>query len=182
MIKRKPKFIETISTSLQKSLDLAKYEVSWFETKSPSIIKWIKTANELQENTRAYRLPDNIIPSSYTILLSPYFEDEFTFDGKVTITAKVKSPTDKIVLHTDQLKIDQNDIKVSQLDTWGGIPNELNVVNVTRTEKYHFTNILLKDTITANSEITIRISYKGCLNTEMRGFYRSSYKVDGKTR
>ena len=151
MIKRKPKFIGTISTSLQKSVDLANYELSWFEKKSPSIINWIKTA--LEQEKLAYRLPDNIIP--YGTLL--HFEDKFRFNGKVTINATVKSATDKIVLHIDQPDNDPKDVKVSQLGEWEGASKQLNVVDVSGMEKYYSTNIQLKDTIGANSTITIEI-------------------------
>ncbi|XP_031788189.1 uncharacterized protein LOC100124285 [Nasonia vitripennis] len=181
IIKSNATHVKSIIPSLQKTLKLAQFETSWLAKNRPIIVDWIKALkgdHPANENTTAYRLPTNVIPSAYTIHLTPFIvPGNFTFRGSVKIIAKVNATTDKIVLHTDMMKIDRP--IVTRLDSPAG---KLAVKEWTRTKKYHFTNIHMEQPIVAGSEISIEISYTGQLNAEMRGFYRSSYKVGKGTR
>jgi hypothetical protein len=169
--------LSSVKSSFESGLKIANFELDWFNKYSPIIIKSIVSC----ENTRGYRLPDNVIPSAYAIHLTPFIvPNNFTFNGAVKILANVVKSTRKIVLHADQLTI--KSLEVYQINDGNRLPKKLTVLNVTRIEKYHFLNIMMEAPIKDGANLSINIAYKGFLNTEMRGFFRSSYKINNQTR
>lgn len=115
-----------------------------------------------------YRLPISVIPKHYAIEVVPYITPNyFTFDGSVEILAEVVQNSSEIVLHIDD--IEYKDV----LLTMNNVP--LKVDSLTTEETYHFLKIHVAEPVISGSIITIKITYTGNLNDEMRGFYRSSY-------
>jgi len=57
------------------------------------------------------KLPETIIPSSYTITLEPT-EDMSSFKGKIEIKAKITKLTKDIILHAKELEIKNTTICV----------------------------------------------------------------------
>ncbi|XP_050466418.1 putative aminopeptidase-2 [Cataglyphis hispanica] len=114
-----------------------------------------------------YRLPTSVKPISYEIILTPKFQDNFTFEGTVKITAEVKNETDSITLHVGNIQITSRSILVDE--------QNVNLVNDTYdkvTEKY---TLNFPQTLRKGSEILISFAYNGILNDNMIGFYKSSY-------
>ncbi|XP_043263410.1 putative aminopeptidase-2 [Colletes gigas] len=160
---------DSILSSLRNSLDIAEYELKNFGSFSDQIASWM-TDNTIDY----YRLPENIIPVDYLIDVTPHIET-FTFDGEVTIQAQVATKTNKIVLHSSEIKHDKITVSLE-----GKL---LNIDRSYTTEKYDFLTIVLSEQLPLGSKITIAIKYSGSLNEEMRGFYRSSYTTsNGDTR
>lgn len=181
---RKTEF-KDILESLRDSLQIAKYELLWLKKFQGSIISWITDFNDRESNgtapgendTTNYRLPANIIPSSYWIKLKPHINEssDFPFEGQVRIIAEVTRETRNIVLHSSGLSIHKVDILRKNVP--------LIITNMSVDEKYDFFTIKLVQDLRLWDIVTIEIHYTGHLNEEMRGFYRSSYKDnDGKTR
>ncbi|KAJ8681954.1 hypothetical protein QAD02_017746 [Eretmocerus hayati] len=174
--------LEDIKENLKRAVKLAESDIEWFKRNSKNIINWIKADRNGDgfENTKAYRLPENVIPTSYAIHLTPYIEPEkFNFTGWVDIHAEVMSSTDMITLHSDQLDISTDNLRISCLND----PNkQFKVLNVSHEEKYQFLNIRLDKQILKGAKISILIHYKGNLTTSMRGLYRSSYRINNGTR
>lgn len=169
--------LSSIVSSLNSSLTLAKYELNWYNDNSPTIYNWLST--EYEEDTSAttdYRLPTNIVPETYEVYLTPWIVvDNFTFDGIVDIVANVVTATDRVVVHAQE--ITWNEITVATNGT------EIGIVNVTYSSTYHFLAIELNSTVSVGTVLDIHIEYWGYLNTEMRGFYRSSYiNAEGDTK
>lgn len=176
MLKKNYDFLINIKKSLKSSIDLAEFELNAFKKQSVKIIDWIKKNTD--ENTVDYRLPQNLIPKSYEIYLTPKLHPDFVFDGKVIIEAHVAHETDKIVLHADQLNIAQDNVTVVSYTDNSISYDILNLKSINYNKKYHFFTILLNDTIKKDFNVIVNITYSGILNTEMKGFYRSWYKTE----
>ncbi|XP_014472138.1 PREDICTED: uncharacterized protein LOC106743116 [Dinoponera quadriceps] len=172
---------EPVLKSLETSLRNAKYELQWYKTYSEPIIQWLRKRNNNDEVTELpvssstsrfdedlmkYRLPKTVIPHKYVITITTHFKDDFTFDGNVLISVTVKEQTDLVVLHSTVLEIHSVKVKAGQEE----IKTEHNPVN-----KYEFLEIKLDREINAETDLTIEISYKGALASDLNGFYKSYY-------
>lgn len=74
------------------------------EKNGPSTFNW---------NDDIYRLPGDLLPSSYVIRLLPFIEEgNFTTDGYVEITFNVVQDTNNITLNSLDITIDPLDISV----------------------------------------------------------------------
>lgn len=128
-----------------------------------------------------YRLETSIVPNTYKIKIQPYVREEdglkqFTFDGEVEIDISVLEVDIKeITLHTKNLNISSvavfsNNIVVEHLETKEDV----------LTNKF---TIFLKENLTSGRIYQIRMSYKGQMDDDLHGFYRSSYtKPNGEKR
>ncbi|KAK2581484.1 hypothetical protein KPH14_005150 [Odynerus spinipes] len=158
-----------IRQSLKNSLEVARYELSWYEEYSNDIVSWIKLNTEFPDGTETtdYRLPGDVVPKKYILSLEPFLEPgNFTFNGYVQIIANVERKTKEIVLHASD--IDYHNVEVFVSGT--------NIdVKLSYKEKYDFLVITLEKMLDVKTEVTIGIRFTGNLNKEMRGFYRSSY-------
>lgn len=78
------------------------------------------SSNPIQDNWKSldeylYRLPNNLRPSSYNILLLPILEpDEFRIEGLVSIDFECIEDTDEITLNAVDIAIDINSVQVNQ--------------------------------------------------------------------
>lgn len=135
-----------------------------------------------------YRLNDDVWPTEYTIEVTPYFDDKtpgkkaFTFDGVCTIKLKAtKSNIKEIVLHVDDLTITKKEMK-NQPDFFAPFPWNIESLKIDTsgpdeiTKKY---TIKLEKALEKNKIYDLYFEYTGILQTDMHGFYRSSYK-DGE--
>ncbi|XP_054001864.1 putative aminopeptidase-2 [Hylaeus anthracinus] len=168
--------LKDIYNSLITSLGTARSDLKWFNTNGDPILSWITAFNN-RHDTKAYRLPGNIIPREYSINVTPHIGElsNFTFDGSVQISADVTSKTESIVLHAANVTINRVNVSVND--------KALNIVSMTVTKKYDFLTINLGQQLQVGDRVNIEINYSGYLNEEMRGFYRSSYTNDlGETR
>ncbi|XP_043289822.1 uncharacterized protein [Venturia canescens] len=178
LINNESQKFETILSPLKAALELAKYELGWYEKNEGEIMRWMVKNNKADDtsNTTDYRLPTSIVPKSYVIKLTPYIEvGKFTFDGSVEITASIVEATSKIVLHVDEIAL--NSVLVTADGKNIGLKSKL--LNA----KYNFVTLNLVESLSVGQTVIIKIGYTGQLNGVMRGFYRSSYKDDsGVTR
>ncbi|KAK0093218.1 hypothetical protein PV326_014028 [Microctonus aethiopoides] len=173
-------FVETNSinfTTAAKSLDLfvtrAHEELTWYDNNIPRIFEWLDTTYKSSD----YRLPKSINPIAYTIFLSPNLEnDKFTFDGSVNIQMNVNENITSIVLHANELTI--NDIYDIEVKT---DEKKLDVSNYSINSLTEKLTIYLTTTVNAATVLELSIQYSGKLNNKMMGFYRSSYEDDNGT-
>lgn len=166
--------------SLKSSLKSANSEVDWFDKYSNPLKNWIKSEKDSESktspgNTVMYRLPKDIKPKSYVLHVEPDLE-KATFKGTVAIMASVEKDCEQIVLHSDQLDFGKSDITVEEIDKSKATP--VPIFSLRYVKKYQFNYIDLGRILKKGSEVRIKISYKGILNTEMRGFYISHYPVE----
>lgn len=124
----------------------------------------------------SYRLPNETYPDTYNIAISWIDEDNFTFEGEVTIVIIVRSNTNTIVVHKRQ-----TDIKTVTIQG-PGIPSPI-ALQFTYSDVTDFMTIPSPVVLTAPSKYTLKIAYSGVLRTDNRGFFRQSYVADtGETR
>ncbi|XP_068081869.1 uncharacterized protein [Anabrus simplex] len=134
------------------------------------------------ENNGIYRLPLEVKPTSYTIHLIPYLDEEdsqraFTFDGHVSILVKAEHPEKTITLHA-------RDIELYTAPNLTEVNSELSVPVVgTGIDRLRdFLVLGLAKSLIVGSMYRLNISYKGQLSDIPTGFYRSSYLVNGQKR
>jgi aminopeptidase N len=123
----------------------------------------------LDDRTQNVKLPDHIIPHHYKILLTPDL-DNFTFVGEEVITIELKKPSDSIMLHSAELEI---------LSVEVVFKNKKNIGKVVYDDKNETATFRFQNTIPAG-EAKLKIEFTGILNDKLKGFYRSSYEVDGR--
>lgn len=131
------------------------------------------------------RLPRNLIPQSYTILLKPDFYPQLTnettqsflFTGNCTVTLKCLNRTRSIFLHSKDL--DVTDVKLTRLGKNGTDLEVSQYVNDSTVSETDFLEIRLdkeKDLLLENEEYSLFLSFTGKLLNDLTGFYTSQYE------
>lgn len=117
-----------------------------------------------------YRLPNNTVPISYVIRLTPYIEiNNFTFNGHTKINLQVLERTSNITLHTDALTYDES---LTSLVSQTGVVH--NITNHTYIRNEQFLVIQVQNVLEVGN-YTLNLTFVGILANDMYGFYRSSY-------
>jgi puromycin-sensitive aminopeptidase len=118
--------------------------------------------------TNAYRLPRNVVPSHYGLVLEP---DLVTgvFEGTVDIDATVDAETATISLNALDLEV-----REAWLDT-AGERVEVRVEIDAPNERLH----LHAPHALRTGPLRVHLGFSGSLNDRLRGFYRSSFVDDG---
>ncbi|MEK7459456.1 MAG: M1 family metallopeptidase, partial [Patescibacteria group bacterium] len=122
------------------------------------------------------RLSKYVIPDKYDIQLHPDLEN-FTFEGIETIHLSILKQTKSLTLHSKNLEIET--VKI-QGKTLNNTPQDIFADKITYNEKDETVTLLFKKFIPKEKNVKITLVFKGILNEEMRGFYKSSYNIDGK--
>jgi aminopeptidase N len=112
-------------------------------------------------------LPDTVKPIKYSVHLSPCLKT-FVFDGKQTVSVDVKSSTDTVILHSKDLLIDSS-VLFTGFDGKDIASTEVTLNNEDTTVTMKFPHNL------PLGSGTLRMNFKGTLNDQMAGFYRSGY-------
>ncbi|XP_015517541.2 uncharacterized protein LOC107222622 [Neodiprion lecontei] len=117
-----------------------------------------------------YRLPNNTAPLQYNITLVPYIVvGNFTFDGTVDILLQVLEATSTITLHTNALTYNES---LTKLVNQNG--SSINVTSHTYDTAEQFLIIGVASQLSIGN-YTLSFTYVGVLDSDMYGFYRSSY-------
>lgn len=114
-----------------------------------------------------YRLPRTVIPFHYDIEIEPDIEGA-SFVGSVGIEIDVAEATDKVILNAIELELSEAVVTVG--DT-------LHRATVSLDEKSERATLTL-DTELPVGPARVTITFKGTLNDDLRGFYRSRYTTD----
>jgi aminopeptidase N len=127
-----------------------------------------------------YRLPNTTMPRHYELTLTPYLDVApegkvpFTFDGSVTIhISATEEDVSQIVMHCNDMVISKvtveytaasetKEIAASQQDLACSVP-------------YSFLTIATTEPLQLGTEYTVKMSFSGNIQNNMRGFYRSWY-------
>jgi puromycin-sensitive aminopeptidase len=137
----------------------------------PLLKIWVITQLKLEITLDLYRLPRNVVPTQYDLYLEPNLSTA-KFVGHETITIQVNEPTREVVLNAVELTIESAEVQDSGGRTIVGKPNL-----VEETERCHISF----PTELAKGTYKLKLAFHGILNDKLRGFYRSSYKVNGET-
>ena len=127
-------------------------------------------------STDAVILPPNAEPRHYDLSLTPDMR-AFTFDGVVDIVVDIVADTSTLVLHSKELTYYD---KTTFTTTDGAVTKA-----TSHTTDYGRTTVTFAfgSALAAGEGGTLHIEFKGILNNDMCGFYRSTYKtVEGEER
>lgn len=125
----------------------------------------------MKKTQKSVRLSKFVCPTKYKITLKPNFET-FTFSGEEIITLQLLTPTNKITLHSVDLKIESATISSK-------IHKNL-LAKIKYNKKEETVDFVFKNRIDVG-EALLSISFNGILGDNMMGFYRSKYELEGKT-
>ncbi|KAL6056357.1 Aminopeptidase [Balamuthia mandrillaris] len=118
-------------------------------------------------NTTRVLLPKDVIPLKYYIHLTPNFDD-FTFHGLETVDIKVNTSTKTLTIHSRDIKIDS-----AKVD---GQSATISYDEKEETVTFTFDEALKEDAS------KLEVDFRGTLNDQMAGFYRSKYMVGDKEK
>lgn len=126
-----------------------------------------------------FRLPDNLKPTLYDFKIKPYIsrnpawpvEKDFTFEGQIDMHFTCSKPTDKIVFHAADMKIDVNSLTIYS--------SSENAINVSKSieidEKREFVIVTMNKQCAQGASYVLSMNYDGQVLPTLYGFYRSSY-------
>mgnify|MGYP002715765487 CR=1 FL=1 len=123
------------------------------------------------------RLPKSVVPDSYDVKLIPFLsENNFTFNGEIKILINVTENTNNVTLHVNDIEIYTDSIALEDAKSGQNV-SVLRVTNDTERQFFIIYTNLEKD-----HQYNVKINYVGHLNDRLKGFYRSSYDVNGTKR
>ncbi|OVA04489.1 Peptidase M1 [Macleaya cordata] len=122
------------------------------------------------------RLPKFAVPKRYDLKLRPDLV-ECKFTGTVEIDVDIKSETKFLVLNAAELVFDHGSVWFNSRSSSKEFrPSAVELVEEDEIVVFEFDEILpLK-------EGTLGIGFKGTLNDRMKGFYRSTYEINGEKK
>ncbi|CAF0920546.1 unnamed protein product [Brachionus calyciflorus] len=156
------------------------------ESKTDSEINPLKNFASKPKNSIDFRLPKNLLPNSYSLMIQPYIgtndtwdnNKTFTFDAEIKINFTCVISTNKIVLHALDLELDADSFTIESEDDKTGLNIEK---TFTTDEVKNFIIIKMSKECLEESQYILYMKYKGLISSNLYGFYRSSYKdVNGK--
>ncbi|MGH2540015.1 MAG: M1 family metallopeptidase [Actinomycetota bacterium] len=119
-----------------------------------------------------YRLPRTVVPSRYDLALTPDLE-AFTFSGEEDIAVEVHERVTEIVVNALDIEIDAGRLR----DDDGG---EIAVTRVALDPELQRATLTLERPAEPGSW-TLHLGFRGELNDQLHGFYRSTYVDDEGT-
>ncbi|KAG7187593.1 hypothetical protein KM043_016661 [Ampulex compressa] len=137
---------------------------------------------------RQYRLPKEIVPTSYHLELQPFIE-EAKFKGRVKVNVTWTDTSDRITLsvHPD-IRITDAEVRIIQLgpeETQANMPlMDVNIARIERHSRRPWFIIHLQQMLKQGSSCEVHVTFMGNLTTnETSGFFKSEYiDSDGKER
>ena len=119
-----------------------------------------------------YRLPRVVVPTRYDLVIEPDLEAA-TFEGSVKVAVEVHERVGEIVVNALELEIDGSSLR-------GHDGDEIKVSGIALDEE------LQRATLTLESPAepgpwTLGMTFRGALNDQLHGFYRSTYTDDDGT-
>jgi len=112
-----------------------------------------------------YRLPTHVVPSAYRLRLDPDLAAA-TFSGTVEIDVELSEPTSTIVLNAIDLDLDSAEVRGAHGTLVSGL--------VDLDAELERATIQLESELDAGAYV-VAIAFRGILNDQLRGFYRSTF-------
>ncbi|KAL7640964.1 UNVERIFIED_CONTAM: hypothetical protein RMT77_008101 [Armadillidium vulgare] len=132
-----------------------------------------------KQRIKNVRLPKNIKPLLYYVRLRPYIYGNFTFDGHVQMTFEALQDTMNVTLHIYDIITKNETIKIVLKES----SKEVKIKSHKYDHERQFYIAQLGESLKKDKIYVISMDFVGYLNTQLRGFYRSSYKdKNGKTK
>lgn len=121
------------------------------------------------------RLPKSSVPISYDLTLTTNVHTGVrAFSGTVIIEIEIIENTDVLTLHNNGLTI--QDLKLFSSG------NELLATFTEETDKSFVHVTSSSRSLLMGETVSVEATFTGLLDTSTKGFYRSSYSIEGETR
>ncbi|MDB5238099.1 MAG: hypothetical protein JWM46_369 [Candidatus Kaiserbacteria bacterium] len=139
--------------------------------KSPLFAQYpVRSYNQTMKK-KSVRLTTDVLPLKYQIGITTDLAT-FVFTGEEVIHLSLKKPTRSITLHAKDIGISAARVAQKNIEQ----PTRITFDAASETVTFVFKTPLSK------GPAKLAIAFQGVLNDNMRGFYKSSYTVDGETR
>lgn len=125
-------------------------------------------------STPGIRLPRTARPTHYYVELTPDLKAH-TFIGSVNVTLDILRPTKQITCHAKELEV-TGFLYISNRDCCMAAPKRISYDRKNDRVKFVFSEVIMP------GKATLCLKFKGTLNDQMSGFYRSTYEVNGEKR
>ena len=97
----------------------------------------------------------------------------FTTKGEVNLHFECTNPTDKIVFHAKDLKIDEKELNLQSINDTD--PDLKTLYSFTYDEEREFVTVPFNRNCKKNMKYELEIQFTGIISDKLYGFYRSSY-------
>lgn len=119
------------------------------------------------------RLPDNIVPDHYDVVL--YIDlKKLVFFGDVSILVNVTKPTENVLVHVNKMNITSAKVEMAS----SGV--SLSMQRQFEFKKNQFYVMVMKSPLEKGRQYRIKMSFRAQLTGDLAGLYKSTYKRDGK--
>lgn len=125
---------------------------------------------------KSKRLKELVVPSYYALVLTPNLK-RFTFTGEEILKFHLAKPSQKITLHSSEI-----DIKKVILKTCLPVGRNENLIPQISYDQDEGEVTLEFNQELPKGEYTLEFSYTGVLGEKMKGWYKSTYEVQGEKR
>ena len=98
---------------------------------------------------------------------------QFNFQGSVVMHLTCAQASNLIYFHTRQMTIDEDNLRVLDVDS-----NVLEHVNLSQNDVTEIWTIELAAPLDVGTEITVEVSYSGPITNDMSGMYYSYYEPE----
>ncbi|XP_068743771.1 glutamyl aminopeptidase-like isoform X2 [Montipora capricornis] len=147
------------------------------EEATPSVVIPTSTPGPTTAGTEVWwnvRLPNNIVPDHYDVLLSIDLENS-KFSGEVDILVNVTEPTENVLVHVNKMNVS------SALVVKASSGDQLEIQRKFWFEKNQFYVIILNSVLEKGTQYKIRMKFKAELTDDLAGLYKSTYKMRNGT-
>ncbi|KAI8630705.1 peptidase family M1 [Xylariaceae sp. FL1651] len=117
-------------------------------------------------------LPATVKPSHYELSISSMNFGDWSYQGNVSIDVSVGEPIKEIVLNALDLSLENAEIAVHHTKA----SQSFQTTTFSYDEKKQRATLQFAEEIPASQQATLKIAFKGTINNDMAGFYRSKYK------
>lgn len=139
-----------------------------------------------RDNSSLYRLPKNVLPESYDLLLiTDVTRGNFTYEGEIEVRLRVVERTKRVVLHAhesiDLLEERSRLTRLAESDDEVGVEDQR--IGAQRYEVETQFYVVETEEDLMPGWYSLRLIFVGRVVDDLFGFYRSSYRTaDGETR
>eukprot|EP00899_Mesostigma_viride_P023012 jgi/Mesvir1/3896/Mv19842-RA.1 len=165
---------------------MTKWVVVAATTAAAVIAKWTWKKSDKHASEGSPRLPLDVVPSAYRLTLTPSLT-ESVFHGAVEIDVTLASATDHIILNAAKLAITSASVIFPlPAGTQGGGTSRGKVLPATdiwvfdKTETLYLRFSRHDPAVLPPGALILHITFKGELNDNMKGFYRSVQSGNGE--
>ncbi|KAI2631762.1 peptidase family M1 [Xylaria nigripes] len=117
-------------------------------------------------------LPVTVKPSHYDLSVSSMNFGDWSYQGHVSINVSIAQPVKEIVLNSLELTLEKAEVTVETPNA----PRSLQTSAFSYNEKKQRATLHFSEEIPASQNAVLTIVFKGIINSDMAGFYRSKYK------